>query len=69
VFRHRRPVVRRMPAAFQARTRVEIARFVGGLDLIEPSIGSITEWRPGDEPPPSASAEETAMYGVVARLP
>jgi trans-aconitate methyltransferase len=53
---------------FQARTRVDVARFVAGLDLIAPGLRSITDWRPDDEPRPSATAEETAMYGVVARL-
>jgi hypothetical protein len=53
---------------FQARTHTDVARFVAGLELITPGLVSITEWRPDDEPRPDATAEETAMYGVVARL-
>jgi hypothetical protein len=49
------------------RTRDEIARFLDGLDLVEPGLVQIDEWRPpagtpiSERPPP--------IYGAVARKP
>jgi hypothetical protein len=50
------------------RTRAEIAGFFDGLEVIEPGVVPVAEWRAGDEPQPRPSAAETAMYAGVARI-
>jgi hypothetical protein len=54
---------------FQPRDRAQVARFTDGLTLVSPGLVSIVEWHPQGEPQPHASAEEAAVYGVVARVP
>jgi hypothetical protein len=49
------------------RTRAEVSRFFGGLDLVPPGLVYVHTWRPGPEdivPPDGVSA-----YGGVARKP
>jgi hypothetical protein len=48
------------------RTRDQVTEFVAGLDLVEPGVVPIQDWRPEsalDFNPP------TAMWGCVARKP
>ncbi|MFI1991991.1 SAM-dependent methyltransferase [Actinoplanes sp. NPDC020271] len=48
------------------RTRDEIASFFGDLDLVEPGIVPVSEWRPqGTGPLPTA--HDVAIYGGVGR--
>jgi hypothetical protein len=54
---------------FRPRPRDEVARFVTGLELVDPGLVPIVHWRPHNAPKPQASAEDTAVYGAVARLP
>jgi hypothetical protein len=54
---------------FRPRSREEFARFLDGLDLVPPGIQPVAEWRAENEVQPRPSAAETAMYGVVARIP
>jgi hypothetical protein len=56
-------IIRTTPGQF--RTHDEVARFFSGLELVEPGIVSVAEWRAKDGP----SAAETEMYGAVARKP
>ncbi|MGC4879875.1 SAM-dependent methyltransferase [Micromonospora sp. DT43] len=51
------------------RTRAEFTRFFSGLDVVEPGITSVAEWRAESEPQPRPSVVEVSMYGGVARLP
>ncbi|MEU5785419.1 SAM-dependent methyltransferase [Micromonospora lupini] len=51
------------------RTRAEFTGFFTGLDVIEPGITSVAEWRAESEPQPRPSVVEVSMYGGVARLP
>jgi hypothetical protein len=51
------------------RTRAEFTRFFDGLDLVEPGVVPLAEWRASGEPQPRPTASETAMYAGVARLP
>ncbi|MGW5559730.1 SAM-dependent methyltransferase [Micromonospora sp. NPDC003944] len=51
------------------RTHEEFAGFFAGLDVVEPGITSLAEWRAASEPQPRPSAVEVSMYGGVARLP
>ncbi|MBB5481141.1 SAM-dependent methyltransferase [Micromonospora parathelypteridis] len=51
------------------RTRDEFTRFFTDLDVVEPGITSVAEWRAESEPQPRPSVVEVSMYGGVARLP
>ncbi|MGC4747504.1 SAM-dependent methyltransferase [Micromonospora sp. DT201] len=51
------------------RTRDEFNRFFADLDVVEPGITSVAEWRAESEPQPRPSVVEVSMYGGVARLP
>ncbi|KAB1947196.1 SAM-dependent methyltransferase [Micromonospora sp. ALFpr18c] len=51
------------------RTRAEFTGFFTGLDVVEPGITSVAEWRAEGEPQPRPSVVEVSMYGAVARLP
>ena len=52
---------------FRARTKPEVAQFLPGLELVDPGVVSIVDWRPDQEPKPEASPADTSVYGVVAR--
>jgi hypothetical protein len=54
---------------FRARTKDEVEQLLAGLELLDPGVVSVVDWLPNQDPTPTASAEETAVYGVVARLP
>ncbi|GAA0556132.1 SAM-dependent methyltransferase [Paractinoplanes ferrugineus] len=53
---------------FRPRTRVDVARFVDGLDLIDPGVVPIVRWRPDRSPQAAASVADAAMYGSMARI-
>jgi len=53
---------------FRARTHDEVARFLHGLELLDPGLVPIVNWHPERDPRPEASAVDTAMYGAAARL-
>jgi hypothetical protein len=46
----------------QARSHAEVARFFGGMELIEPGLVEVPQWRPDSEPERSV-----AMWGGVGR--
>ncbi|MFB9235529.1 SAM-dependent methyltransferase [Plantactinospora siamensis] len=52
---------------FTPRPLAEVSRFFAGLDLLEPGIVSVSDWRPGPGPRPGAG--EATGYGAVARIP
>jgi hypothetical protein len=45
----------------------EVAPFFDGLELLEPGIVSVSDWRPGPGPRPTPA--ESTGYGAVARKP
>lgn len=51
------------------RSRSEFARFFDGLDLLEPGIVPVPEWRPDAEPTPRPSATDAGAYAAIARVP
>jgi hypothetical protein len=57
-----------------ARSREQVAAFFAGLDLVEPGLVRVEEWRPepeagpGDEAGPG-NAARSALWGAVARKP
>ena len=54
---------------FIARSREEVARFFSGLELLEPGIVSVADWRAEHEPRPRPAPADVAWYGAVARKP
>jgi S-adenosyl methyltransferase len=50
------------------RTRAEFTRFFDGLELMDPGVVPLAEWRADDEAQPRPTAAETAMYAGVARI-
>ncbi|MEU4239607.1 SAM-dependent methyltransferase [Actinoplanes sp. NPDC026619] len=51
----------------RARNRAEFGRFFEGLELVDPGIVAVSDWRPAAEERPSA--QDVAIYGAVGRLP
>ncbi|WP_067500769.1 SAM-dependent methyltransferase [Actinoplanes sp. TFC3] len=51
--------------AGRLRTRDEIIALFDGLELVEPGVVPLGEWRCEDTPPP---ADQVAMYAAVARV-
>jgi hypothetical protein len=54
--------------SFQFRTKAEFARFFDGMELVEPGIQSISEWRNEDPPEERTSPADTASYCALARI-
>jgi hypothetical protein len=54
---------------FQFRYTFEIARFATGLEVLDPGVVPISQWRAGDEPQPRPSAEDAGIACWVARKP
>ncbi|WP_240197661.1 SAM-dependent methyltransferase [Nonomuraea lactucae] len=51
------------------RSREEVAALLEGLDLVEPGLVWVTQWRPdGQDPAWEARASTSGNYGAVARL-
>jgi hypothetical protein len=48
------------------RTHAEVTRFFDGLDLVEPGVVVVPQWRPATE---AEATAKSAMWGGVARLP
>ncbi|WP_307848220.1 SAM-dependent methyltransferase [Microbispora oryzae] len=51
-------------APFEARRREEIARFFEGLDMVEPGLVPLNEWRPDPDAPPLRGAFLPVLGGV-----
>jgi hypothetical protein len=49
------------------RSPAQITRFFDGLDLLEPGVVSVSQWRP--EPSPFGPVHQVSTYGGVARKP
>ncbi|MEU6672115.1 SAM-dependent methyltransferase [Streptomyces sp. NPDC046727] len=50
-----------------SRSHAEVGTFFEGLDLLEPGIVSVADWRP--EEPPAATDGPVSLYGAVGRKP
>jgi hypothetical protein len=59
-------VGRYMPVKQTYRTHAEVMRFFGGLELVEPGLVRVTQWRPDTA---AAASSPTALWGAVARKP
>ena len=51
---------------FSPRPLAEVTRFFDGLELLEPGVVSVPDWRPGPGPRPTPA--EATGYGAVARI-
>ncbi|RKN47847.1 SAM-dependent methyltransferase [Micromonospora endolithica] len=51
------------------RTREEFTRFFDGLEILDPGVVSVAEWRSGDEPGVRPTAAEAGIHCAVARKP
>lgn len=49
------------------RNRAEFGRFLEGLELLEPGIVSVSDWRAQDELDPRPGFDEVAVWGAVGR--
>jgi hypothetical protein len=49
---------------FASRPREQVALFFEGMDLVEPGLARVEEWRPG---PVAGDAGESTVWGAVAR--
>lgn len=59
-----------MDYRFVMRTRSDVARFFDGLELVEPGIVPVEDWRPDDaKPARPAGVGEPPFYGAVGRKP
>jgi hypothetical protein len=54
---------------FAARTKDQVSRFFTGLEILEPGIVSVADWRAEQEPQPRPTPAEVGWYGAVARKP
>jgi hypothetical protein len=54
---------------FQYRSKHEFARFLDGLELIDPGIAPMVEWHPELEPDPQPKPSEAGAYAALARKP
>jgi S-adenosyl methyltransferase len=63
----------RMLAAGQTdvwpRDRAEFSALFDGLELVDPGIVSVSEWRAAEEPGPRPSEMDVSVLGGVARIP
>jgi hypothetical protein len=50
------------------RTHADVARFFDGLDVLDPGVVSISNWRAEHEPEPRPDESETATDCAVARI-
>lgn len=53
--------------AYHNRSPEQIGRFFEGLDLVDPGLVSISQWRL--DPPVVGTVQPTGSYGAVARKP
>jgi hypothetical protein len=52
---------------FRFRTHAEVARFFDGLELVDPGIVPVAEWRSGDDPTPERA--NSNIWAGLARKP
>jgi hypothetical protein len=53
---------------FRFRSHDEVSRFFAGLELVEPGIVPVTQWRP-DDGSPTAEPEDSNLWAGVGRKP
>jgi hypothetical protein len=51
------------------RSGSEFAALFDGLELVEPGVVMVSEWRAEDQPDPRPAPADVSVYGAVARIP
>ena len=59
---------RHRPVDFWARPRAEFTALFDGLDLVEPGVVPVSEWRAENEPQPRPDPGDVPMWSAVGRL-
>jgi hypothetical protein len=54
---------------FRARTEAEFTAFFDGLELVEPGIVPVIDWKAEGEAQPRPTTAEAGIYGAIARVP
>ena len=52
---------------FVMRDRAQVCRFLHGLEIIEPGVVQVDEWRPEQSQPVLPGAWVPSLYGAIAR--
>lgn len=55
--------------ALRLRSRSEVDRFFDGLDLVDPGLVDVSQWKSEHLPAPRPTIEAVSCYGGVARVP
>ena len=55
-----------MPGTLTFRSHGQVLRFFDDMDLVEPGVVPVSEWRPGSA---AGAAAPAALWGGVARKP
>jgi len=55
------------PQHVRLRSRADVTGLLAGLELVEPGLVTVPEWRPDDGEPPAS--EPIPLWAVVARKP
>jgi hypothetical protein len=58
----------RSRGSIRLRDRAEFARFFDGMDVVEPGITALPDWRNDAPPDDRPSAADVSLYGAVARI-
>jgi hypothetical protein len=58
-----------MGNTYVVRSRDQIARFFTGLDLVDPGLVPIEQWRPPPDAEPDPTRRPVPLYGALARKP
>jgi S-adenosyl methyltransferase len=54
----------RIQQGFTVRSRAQVERFFSGMDLVEPGLVAVEEWRPD---PGARAAGKSSLWGAVGR--
>jgi hypothetical protein len=60
-------VYRRQGVTMQVRSRADIERFFGDLELVEPGVQVLPDWRPDPDAPSRPTDAQVSVYGGLAR--
>jgi hypothetical protein len=58
----------RSKGSMRTRDRTEFARFFAGMELVDPGVTALPDWRNDAPPDERASAADVSFYGAVARI-
>ncbi|HZB29379.1 MAG TPA: SAM-dependent methyltransferase [Streptosporangiaceae bacterium] len=58
----------RSKGSIRLRNRAEFARFFAAMDIVDPGITALPDWRNDTPPDERPSAADVSIYGAVARV-